>query len=267
MMEASFLQYMLSIGSGGLVGFALGLIGGGGSILAVPLLLYVVGVRDMHVAIATSAAAVTASALFNLVFHARNGTVKWRCAGTFATFGIIGAAIGSTLGKLTSGDLLLGLFGLVMVAVGLAMLRDHKGGSDPDVKLTSQTALRLTPRLALGGVLVGALAGFFGIGGGFLVVPGLVAATAMPILNAIGSSLVSVSALGATTAANYALDGLVDWHIAASFIVGGAIGGFLGSLASRRLGDHKQALTRVFSYTIIAVGIFIVGQWLFFMST
>ena len=223
-MDIGLVQASLSLASGLLVGLSLGLIGGGGSILAVPLLIYIVGVRDTHVAIATSAAAVAASALANLLLHARGGSVKWRCASLFAAFGIIGAAAGSTVGKMTQGDLLLGLFGLVMIIVGLSMLRKKSGGSDPDVRLTAATALRLTPRLAAGGFIVGALSGFFGIGGGFLVVPGLVAATAMPILNAIGSSLVSVTAFGATTAANYALDGLINWPIAGFFIGGGAMG-------------------------------------------
>ena len=261
MMDIGVIVALLSLTSGLLVGFSLGLLGGGGSILAVPLLVYVVGVHDTHVAIATSAAAVAASALANLLFHARGGNVKWRCAGLFAAFGVVGAAAGSSLGKITSGDLLLGLFGLVMIVVGLSMLREKSGGSDPDVQLTRATALRLTPRLAFGGLLVGGLSGFFGIGGGFLVVPGLVAATAMPILNAIGSSLVSVAAFGTTTAANYALDGLVDWEIAAFFIGGGGIGGWLGTRASNLLAKRKRALNFIFAAVIILVGIFISGQW------
>ena len=93
------------------------------------------------------------------------------------------------------------------------------------------------------------------------MVPGLVAATAMPILNAIGSSLVSVAAFGTTTAANYALDGLVDWEIAAFFIGGGGIGGWLGTRASNLLAKRKRALNFIFAAVIILVGIFISGQW------
>ena len=260
-MDIGLVQASLSLASGLLVGFSLGLIGGGGSILAVPLLIYVVGVRDTHVAIATSAAAVAASALANLLLHARGGSVKWRCASLFAAFGIIGAAAGSTMGEMTQGDLLLGLFGLVMIIVGLSMIREKSGGSDPDVRLTAATALRLTPRLAAGGFVVGALSGFFGIGGGFLVVPGLVAATAMPILNAIGSSLVSVTAFGATTAANYALDGLINWPIAGFFIGGGAMGGWLGTWASHSLAARKRTLTYIFSAVVILVGVFVTGEW------
>jgi len=88
----------LATGSGGLVGFVLGLIGGGGSILAVPLLMYVVGVSSPHVAIGTSAVAVAASAFGNVIGHARAGNVKWPCALVFAASGVAGAALGSSLG-------------------------------------------------------------------------------------------------------------------------------------------------------------------------
>ncbi len=103
-------QALLSIASGSLVGFSLGLVGGGGSILAVPLLVYVVGVPDPHVAIGTSAIAVAASAAANLLGHARTGSVKWPCALVFAAAGIVGAAAGAQLGKMMDGHRLLMLF-------------------------------------------------------------------------------------------------------------------------------------------------------------
>ncbi len=94
----------LATGSGGIVGFVLGLIGGGGSILAVPLLMYVVGVSSPHVAIGTSAVAVAVSAFGNVIGHARAGNVKWPCALVFAASGVAGAAIGSNLGKQMDGQ-------------------------------------------------------------------------------------------------------------------------------------------------------------------
>lgn len=109
--------------SGGLVGFSLGLIGGGGSILATPLLLYVVGVSQPHIAIGTSAIAVSMNAFANLIGHARSGNVRWPCALVFAGVGTIGALAGSSLGKLIDGERLLFLFGLVMLVVGVMMLR------------------------------------------------------------------------------------------------------------------------------------------------
>ena len=203
-MALSWAQDALAVASGGAVGFSLGLIGGGGSILAVPLLLYVVGIDDAHVAIGTSALAVSLNAFGNLIGHWRAGNVKWPCAATFAVAGIAGAAIGSSIGKLIAGDKLLFLFALAMIAVGIAMLRPRAAEGDPSVRITPAIA----GRLVMIGLIVGAFSGFFGIGGGFLIVPGIMLGSGMPILNAIGSSLLSVGTFGLTTAVNYALSGL-----------------------------------------------------------
>ena len=254
----TILHDLLAIASGSIVGFVLGLIGGGGSILAVPLLVYVVGVPSPHVAIGTSAIAVAVSAAANLAGHARAQTVKWPCAITFAIAGMIGAAAGAQLGKLVEGGRLLSMFGGLMIVVGLLMLRPRKSGGNPDVKLTRESMPRMLPLLIGIGLAVGALSGFFGIGGGFLIVPGLIGATAMPLINAIGSSLVSVTAFGLTTAASYAWSGLVDWRLAGLFILGGALGGLLGIKLARHLARHKHALTFTFSAIVIAVGLYVV---------
>ena len=248
-MAHSWLQDVLAVFSGGGVGFSLGLIGGGGSILAVPLLLYVVGIRDAHVAIGTSALAVSANAFGNLLGHWRAGNVKWPCAATFAVSGIIGAAIGSSVGKLVDGQKLLFLFALAMIAVGAAMLRPRATAGNPDVRITPSIAIRI---VAIG-LVVGAVSGFFGIGGGFLIVPGLMLGSGMPILNAIGSSLLSVGTFGLTTAVNYAYSGLIDWSIALLFIVGGIGGGIGGMRAANRLAVNRRALTYIFAGVIFAV--------------
>ena len=255
------LHTLLAIGSGSVVGFTLGLVGGGGSIMAVPLLVYVVGVASPHLAIGTSAVAVAVSAAANLIGHARARTVKWNCAIVFALAGIAGAAGGAYLGKLVDGERLLTLFGALMIAIGLLMLWPRKSGADPDVALT-RDSLHLLPYLVGMGFLVGALSGFFGIGGGFLIVPGLIAATGMPLINAIGSSLFAVSAFGLTTAASYATSGLVDWQLAGLFILGGALGGIAGISLARLLSSHKHALTRIFSGVVIVVGIYVVVRGL-----
>jgi uncharacterized membrane protein YfcA len=251
---------ILSVLSGGLVGFTLGLVGGGGSILAMPLMIYVVGMPSTHAAIGTSAVAVAASAAANLFGHARARTIKWPCAVVFAISGMIGAAGGAQLGKMVDGHRLLLLFGLLMIAVGLLMLRPRAGGGEPNVRLDRASAARLLPLLAGFGVGVGALAGFFGIGGGFLIVPGLVAATGMPIINAIGSSLVSVAAFGMTTAVSYSFSGLVDWRIAGLFVLGGILGGLLGIALGQKLSTYKRVLTLVFSGIVIAVGLYVVAN-------
>lgn len=252
-MALSWVQDVLAVLSGGAVGFSLGLIGGGGSILAVPLLLYVVGVGDPHVAIGTSALSVGANAFANLIGHWRAGNLKWACAIIFAVAGVIGAAIGSSLGKLVDGQALLFFFALAMIAVGLAMLRPRTGTGDPHVVMTPPIAIRLSAI----GLAVGVVSGFFGIGGGFLIVPGLMLGSGMPILNAIGSSLFSVGCFGLTTAVNYALSGLIDWTIALLFIVGGVGGGFLGMRAAIRLASNRRMLTYIFACVVFAVAIYI----------
>ena len=237
-MTLSLIQSALGLASGSLVGFTLGLVGGGGSILAVPLLVYLVGVTNPHVAIGTSAVAVAANAAINLGNHARARNVKWRCALVFTIAGIIGAFGGSTVGKMVDGQKLLALFAVLMMVVGALMLRKRSGEGNHDVRLGKDNFLKLVGI----GLATGALSGFFGIGGGFLIVPGLILATGMPILYAVGSSLVAVTGFGLTTAANYAFSGLVDWTLAALFIGGGVLGGLLGAnLASKLAVQERRA--------------------------
>lgn len=247
---------ILAIVSGGIVGLTLGVVGGGGSILAVPLLLYVVGVKDPHVAIGTSALAVSANAFANLIAHSRAGNVKWPCAVVFGLSGVAGAFAGSSLGKLVDGQRLLFVFGLVMLAVAFAMLRPRKDDGDPSVRLNPGIAVRL---VAIG-LATGLLAGFFGIGGGFLIVPGIMLGSGMAMLNAVGSSLFSVGAFGLTTAVSYALDGYVDWLIAGEFIAGGLAGGLIGLQLAQRLSQQKGLLNRIFAVLVILVALYVIAK-------
>lgn len=251
---------VLALGSGSLVGFALGLVGGGGSILAVPLLVYVVGVASPHVAIGASAVAVAASAFANLVVHARAGNVRWPCAAVFATAGVLGAGLGAALGKAIDGQKLLFLFGALMVAIAIAMFARRGAEGLNFQPLSAATAGRLTPRLAAIGGAVGALSGFFGIGGGFLIVPGLILAADMPMLLAVGTSLVAVTAFGLTTALSYAWSGLVDWRLALVFIAGGVAGGIAGAQAARALAGRKTLLARVFATLVLVVGLYVMAR-------
>jgi len=248
---------ILGVAAGTLVGLVLGLTGGGGSVLAVPMLIYVVGVSSPHVAIGTSAVAVAASAAINLVLHARHGTVKWRCAALFALVGAVGAWGGAALGKATNGQSLLALFGAVMIAVGLLMVRARSEGDNPSVRLDMQSVTILGPRLVATGAATGFASGYFGIGGGFLIVPSLLFATNMPMLTAVGSSLLAVAAFGATTALSYSRSGLVDWPIAGVFVAGGVLGGIVGTRLANVLGRQRRLLTVSFGVLVAGVGTYI----------
>ena len=266
---------LAAVGSGALVGFILGLLGGGGSILATPLLLYAVGVTSPHVAIGTGALAVSINAMAGFLLHALKGHVWWRCSLVFAGIGAIGALAGSGLGKAIDGRALLVFFGLLMLVVGALMLRPKKGTEDQ--RLTDRTLIAQGPtnlrsadlrpvdlpmclRTAAVALLAGFASGFFGIGGGFLVVPALIFATGMPTLNAVGTSLLPVAAFGLATAVNYSISGLVDWPLAAMFIGGGFFGGAAGMLLARRLARYKGLLDRLFAALVFLVAIYILYQ-------
>ncbi|MFT3988138.1 sulfite exporter TauE/SafE family protein [Aestuariivirga sp.] len=244
---------LLSAFSGGVVGLVLGLLGGGGSIIAVPLLLYVVGVPSAHMAIGTSAVAVSLSALSSLFTQARQGLVKWPCGVVFTGFGLLGTVLGANLALRLPGEKLIPLFGLLMVIVGILMLLKKDAEGDPDVRLTRHTARHMLPWLATSGLAVGALAGFFGIGGGFLIVPALLFATGMPMRNAAATSLAAIAAFGAATAITYSLAGEVNWRMVAFFIAGG----IAGAVAGNRMGVSAKILQPLFGALVIATGIYV----------
>lgn len=137
------------------------------------------------------------------------------------------------------------------------MLRKRQSGENPDVRLTAETAKELLPLLLGIGFAVGAFSGFFGIGGGFLIVPGLILATGMPLTSAIGTSLVAITAFGAATAASYAWSGLVDWPLASLFVLGGLAGGVVGVRAGQVLAESKRTLNIVFASLVIVVGVYV----------
>lgn len=246
-------QLFLAAMSGGVVALLLTVFGGGGSVLAVPLLLYVVGVRDPHMAIGASAAGVSLNALTALAGQAKAGRVRWPCAALFAVIGAAAAWAGSSVAKIIDGHHLLLAFAVAMAAVGLAMLLPKKSDGDPGVRLNRGMA----PRVAVSGVGVGAAAGFFGIGGGFLIVPGLMWATGMTLAAAQATSLLSVAAFGASTAVNYSLSGLVDWSVVGAMTVGGAAGTLAGLPLSRRLGDNAKLGRQLFAGLILIVAVYV----------
>ncbi len=232
----NFTTVSFSTGSGILVGFSLGLIGGGGSILAVPLLIYVIGL-DAHMAIGTSAFAVAVNALINFLDHKKKGHVHFRKALIFAIPGVLGTVIGSQLGLLTPSNNLLVFFALFMIIVAIKTLIGKKSrksedrindnnlnnistskdnvekDKDKDIINNGNSGEKAQPviyqknnifQLIVIGFLVGLSAGYFGIGGGFLIVPSLMHFS-MNIVDAIGTSLLPVSLFGFTTAIRYSI--------------------------------------------------------------
>lgn len=256
-------QHILSVLSGLAVGFSLGLIGGGGSILAVPLLLYFVGYPNAHVVIGTTALAVSVNAYLNLIPHARAGNVRWKEALVFAVVGAAAAFVGSSLGKAVDGKKLLFLFAILMLVIAGLMLKRREGGSRnagaPDAPQAPSRGTWL--RLGVAAALVGMLSGFFGIGGGFLIVPGLAFSTGMPMLAAIGSSLLSVGTFGLTTAINYARSGLLDFTVALLYIGGGVVGGWAGTRVATHLGKHsKGTLNLIFALLVAVVALYMLWR-------
>jgi len=247
------LGYAAAVLSGGIVGLLLTMFGGGGSVLATPLLLYFVGVQDPHVAIGTSAAAVAVNAAMGLSTQARAGRVKWPCALVFGGAGLAGSLTGAHLAKQMDGAVLILWFAAAMGIIGVSMLLPRKDSGDPAVHLTPALMLKLVPL----GLATGLAAGFFGIGGGFLIVPGLMAATGMTLSHAAASSLVSVSLFGAATSSSYAASGLVNWGLFAALVAGGAGGTLAGAPIARALAGRADLARRAFAMMVIATAAYV----------
>jgi uncharacterized membrane protein YfcA len=157
---------------------------------------------------------------------------------------------------MVDGQKLLALFALVMMVIAMLMLKTRARIGIPDVKMSMANL----PAIAGFGLATGTLSGFFGIGGGFLIVPALMAATGMPIMNAVSSSLLAVTTFGLTTAASYAWSGLVAWDLAGLFVAGGIAGGLAGTRLARHLSERRGALSVVFSIVIAAVALYMLTR-------
>jgi len=250
-------EALLLAGLGGvLIGLLLTLFGGGGSVLAMPWLVFVVGLADTHAAIGTSAAAVAVNAAGGLAAQARAGRVKWPCASVFGLAGLAGALAGAQLAKRTDGAALMAWFAVAMIAIALSMLLPRKSEGDPAVHLTPRMVLKLAPV----GLAAGLAAGFFGIGGGFLIAPGLMAATGMTLANAAASSLVSVTLFGGATSLSYAATGQVVWSLFGALVAGGALGTLVALPLAKRLDTRSGLARKLFAGMVVAVAIYILAR-------
>ncbi len=239
-----------------LVGVAIGLLGGGGSILTVTLLVYVLALPP-HEAIATSLLVVGATSVAAVVAHARAGRVAWRTGLLFGLAGMVGSFGGARVARHIPAGLLLVLFGAVMLATAVAMLRGGAASSQP----ASSAAARATARHAglIGqGLLVGAVTGLVGAGGGFLVVPALTLLGGLPMNVAVGTSLVVVALNALAGFVGHLGASAIDVELTA-LVTGAAL---VGSLVGSRLAGRipPDALRRGFGVFVIAMAVFILGQ-------
>jgi uncharacterized membrane protein YfcA len=261
-------QLALSVISGVVVGFSLGLIGGGGSILAVPLLLYFVGLdtipNSAHIAIGTTALAVGVNAYINSYMHLKKRNVAPRIGVIFAGVGLIGSLVGAFMGRITPGGDLLTYFAIAMIVLGIYMTARKEGSSagtvhEVDRVLQAKEGCKkitrsLFAKVAGFGFVVGLLSGYFGIGGGFLIVPSLMFSSGLCITRAIGTSLLSVGTFGVASGLEYTAYGETILSIAIMYIIGGAAGGYSGT--SLAVKAPKKELRLVYGAVIVLVGIY-----------
>ncbi|TRX19002.1 sulfite exporter TauE/SafE family protein [Trinickia caryophylli] len=236
------------------IGFTLGLVGGGAGMLAVPLLLYVVKVGDVHVAIGTTAVSIALTAIVNLVRYARAGLVHWRFGATFAATGVTGAFVGSMWSLHVDAAAVMLLLAALVAMVGVTMFSRRQPAADA-VELAAAPVRGLATAGA--GVAVGGLSGFFGVSGGFLSVPALHLIARIPMLQAVASSLVSVVAFSTTTGLNYARAGKVSVPLALALVAGGLLGSAAGMRAAKSLSGRGPALRRLFALMLIAISAYI----------
>lgn len=240
-----------------LIGLSLGLLGSGGSILTVPVLVYLVG-QDEKVAIAGSLGIVGLVSLIGSIPHALRGHVSWRDVVLFGLPGMGGTYFGAYLSSFVSGTFQLVLFSLVMLLAAALMLRSR---SEPEPR--EGAPRRRMWKVALEGLLVGVLTGLVGVGGGFVIVPALVLLGGMPMRLAIGTSLAIIALKSASGFAKYlgVLDELgleLDWRILGVFSALGAA----GTLAGSQLGEHlpQAALRRVFGVLLVLMAAYILAR-------
>lgn len=248
LIQLSTTQAALSVVFGGLIGLLLGLVGGGGSILTVPILVYVIGL-DVQAATTTSLAIVGVSALAGAVPHARAGRVNLHVALFFGVFGIGGAFAGTWLNQRVSGPWILFLFGLLMLLVAGRMWFRPSVRTDQS---EAQPAVRLNGKVPLAGLVVGLLTGFFGVGGGFLIVPALALALGLPMAVAVGTSLAIIAINAVSGMAAHAGSGGFDLPVAVLFIAGGLAGGLAGGRLAGRI--NERTLARAFALLVAVVG-------------
>ncbi len=251
---------ILSLVGALVIGVTLGLMGSGGSILTLPLLVYMLG-REGDVAIAESLAIVGGIAAFGVIPHARKGLVEWRTALLFGLPGMGGAYTGAIIGTWMDNTLQLILFACVMLAASVFMLRKSNKSANSEQSISPARPAPIL--IALQGVVVGNMTGIVGVGGGFLIVPAFVLLGRLPIHRAVATSLVVIAGNSAVAFARYFV-GLssqsvgFDWSIIGMFVGVGAAGTFVGKALGGKI--SQAALRRAFAVFLVIMGIVIIGR-------
>ncbi|MEO3756920.1 sulfite exporter TauE/SafE family protein [Mycobacterium sp. B14F4] len=242
----------LTIGLAVLVGVSLGLLGGGGSILTVPLLAYVAGL-DAKQAIATSLLVVGVTSAVGAISHARAGHVQWRTGLVFGAAGMAGAYGGGLVARFIPGSVLLIGFAVIMIATAVAMLRGRK-------ELDSDGGDRPLPivKIVLEGLVVGLVTGLVGAGGGFLVVPALALLGGLPMPLAVGTSLVVIAMKSFAGLAGYLSSVQIDWALAGAVTAAALAGALVGARLTSRV--NPDALRKAFGWFVLAMSSVILAQ-------
>ncbi|MEO8612037.1 MAG: sulfite exporter TauE/SafE family protein [Chloroflexota bacterium] len=231
------------------IGASLGLLGGGGSILTVPALVYLVG-QTPQVAVTTSLAIVGANSALGAFFHRSQGTLNWRVALIFGGSGMVVSYLAAGFSKQFSPNVLMVAFALLMLFVGMVLVRQKQA----QVSALQVNELKLW-KVLVGGVSVGLLTGILGVGGGFLIVPALVMLVGLPMHHAVGTSLV-VIAMNSLAGFLGHLSGIaLDLPLITVFIAAGLLGTFAGARLGKRL--DASLLRKAFALFVVGLAVFL----------
>ena len=241
----------LAVGLAVFVGISLGLLGGGGSILTVPLLAYVAGV-DPKQAIAMSLFVVGVTSAVGSIAHARAGRVRWRVAGVFGAAAMAGAYGGGRLARYIPGNVLLIAFALIMIMAAVAMLRGRR-----DVGDESAGPLPIA-KIVLQGASVGVISGLVGAGGGFLLVPALALLGGLPMPVAVGTSLVVISMQSFAGRAGHLSGESIDWKLAGMVTAAAVVGSIIGGRLTSRV--DPATLRKAFGWFVLGMAALVLAE-------
>lgn len=246
----SFGPLLMDVLLGFLIGLTLGLLGGGGSILTVPALVYIVGVNP-QAAVTASLVIVGMNSAMGAMMHRSQGTLNWRVALTFGGAGMIVSYLSAGLSKLVSSHMLLVLFALLMLVVGSIMIfrKSQASGSG---------AARGWPVILLSGAAVGLLTGFLGVGGGFLIVPALVMLVGLPMKQAVGTSLIVIAMNSLAGFLGHLSGPPVDLTVVALFVAAGFAGALTGARLVKRV--NPDLLRRAFAVFVIGLALLLLAD-------